>query len=134
MRISDWSSDVCSSDLVGELRVVAGHAFAQVAHRRGRESQRGGRAVFVHPCVEHAFDAFADGGERPERVVEIEGDGTDRQPHGAILPRPPPTSPPAPPPLPPPSPLCHPPPQDPPLRSPPPLPSPPTPQPPPPPP
>src|SRR3546814_19104935 len=50
MRISDWSSDVCSSDL--------------------------------------AFDAFADGGERPERVVEIEGGGTDREAHGDILRRP----------------------------------------------
>src|SRR3546814_8347919 len=50
MRISDWSSDVCSSGL--------------------------------------AFDAFADGGERPERVVEIEGDGTDREAYGDILRRP----------------------------------------------
>src|SRR5690606_19066642 len=50
-------------------------------HRGGREPQRGGRAVFVHPRVEHAFDAFTDGGERPERVVEVEGDGTDRKAH-----------------------------------------------------
>src|SRR3546814_8839298 len=69
------------AEVVGELRVFAGHAFAQFAHRRGWESQRGGRAVFAHPRVQHAFDAFADGRERPERVVEIKGDGTDREAH-----------------------------------------------------
>src|SRR3546814_15641601 len=51
MRISDWSSDVCSSDLAGEggreQMAVAPGLFADLyprrAHRRRRESRRRGR-------------------------------------------------------------------------------------------
>src|SRR3546814_12740085 len=56
MRISDWSSDVCSSDLafdlalaeaVAVLRDALGHA---VAHERGRRGAAGGDA---HPAADH---------------------------------------------------------------------------------
>src|SRR3546814_5850683 len=46
VRISDWSSDVCSSDLVGDLlgrRVVAGHDHLEAAFLR---------AVALHPIWE----------------------------------------------------------------------------------
>src|SRR3546814_14836989 len=43
MRISDWSSDVCSSDLAVELEVL-GHLGGQLARRRDDERARHSRA------------------------------------------------------------------------------------------
>src|SRR3546814_18255500 len=43
MRISDWSSDVCSSDLAVELEVL-GHLGGQLARRRDDERARHARA------------------------------------------------------------------------------------------
>src|SRR3546814_19104416 len=37
MRISDWSSDVCSSDLVPRDGVLPGGGARRLAHRRGAE-------------------------------------------------------------------------------------------------
>src|SRR3546814_10009413 len=38
MRISDWSSDVCSSDLFGGVDVLVNNAFADGNHRSFEES------------------------------------------------------------------------------------------------
>src|SRR3546814_4140201 len=44
LRISDWSSDVCSSDLIFAVEVGAGDVRAHVAERiAGREPDRGDR-------------------------------------------------------------------------------------------
>src|SRR3546814_4701546 len=54
MRISDWSSDVCSSDL-GEIIVGTGiepRYLVRPAIARG-EHQHGHRALLLAPAVEH---------------------------------------------------------------------------------
>src|SRR3546814_2404241 len=48
MRISDWSSDVCSSDLFG-LDAFAGQLFIHVVGAKG------------HDVVKYALDTYADG-------------------------------------------------------------------------
>src|SRR3546814_20621556 len=66
MRISDWSSDVCSSDLGGRIddvidrlhREVEGHELddrAQAAHRRARAEP--GKAVFGDRRIDDALVA-----------------------------------------------------------------------------
>src|SRR3546814_14430307 len=66
MRISDWSSDVCSSDLGGRIddvidrlhREVEGHELddrAQAAHRRARAEP--GKAVFGDRRIDAALVA-----------------------------------------------------------------------------
>src|SRR3546814_1402616 len=57
MRISDWSSDVCSSDLADALEVLL-----VVVHRRrsampAQLHQRGIGRQPVQPCAERAFEA-----------------------------------------------------------------------------
>src|SRR3546814_8388511 len=55
MRISDWSSDVCSSDLLAKRGVTAGahlienrgNAFAQFARDRSRRARQRGSALRV---------------------------------------------------------------------------------------
>src|SRR3546814_161494 len=59
MRISDGSSDVCSSDLLGLVGAIAG----QVA--------------CVEPCLMHALGAEMMLGREPRRIVEAD----DRQIH-----------------------------------------------------
>ncbi len=68
-----------------QLRVVAEGALAQFAHRRHRVHGSGGGAVLAHPFVQDHVDAGADRRERPQRVVEVEGDGLDWKFHPAIL-------------------------------------------------
>src|SRR3546814_8596918 len=54
MRISDWSSDVCSSDLIAELRGGSSpHAAPLAAHRAGARG-RDGRAQFRTAPTFHA--------------------------------------------------------------------------------
>src|SRR3546814_1159700 len=43
MRISDWSSDVCSSDLRANRRALRGHRARQVRDRAVERGQRGRR-------------------------------------------------------------------------------------------
>src|SRR3546814_17285302 len=46
MRISDWSSDVCSSDLVAEARLAVDHRTVAAAdHRPGDPGRPGDRAA-----------------------------------------------------------------------------------------
>ena len=68
-----------------QLRVVAERAFAQFTHGLHRVHAGGGRAVLQHPIVQHLVDAGADGSERPQGVVQIEGDGEYGKVHPAIL-------------------------------------------------
>src|SRR3546814_3353238 len=62
MRISDWSSDVCSSDLPGGARLdLDVGQFAEVRHRVDRQI----RLVFLHP-----LDLMFDEPEARRRVDE----------------------------------------------------------------
>src|SRR3546814_3900505 len=72
MRISDWSSDVCSSDLLGDVQCEGG-----LAHRRARgEDQQVGRLQAGSHLVElgvagrHAGDAAAVGVARLQHRSE----------------------------------------------------------------
>src|SRR3546814_2101655 len=80
MRISDWSSDVCSSDLGRERH----HLAARVPHMPGIEIL-GLHAVFGSRLEEHALDATPvdevvdiapapGGGERGVHIGEIEAE------------------------------------------------------------
>src|SRR3546814_7473562 len=87
MRISDWSSDVCSSDLVGgdvPDRVLAGRHAADVVVQRhglrfavalgGSESQELGDALAVGRVLDDAFlervaEGLEEGGELFRLVV-----------------------------------------------------------------
>src|SRR3546814_2765067 len=59
MRISDWSSDVCSSDLVSELRAIPAAAIAsspaqQIVMREHRDHRAGsGQAQLGVHCRRH---------------------------------------------------------------------------------
>src|SRR3546814_7478022 len=100
MRISDWSSDVCSSDLVewaitlglhlpavaaqfpggvdvGTDEPVGGERDQRpaVAHAGDRRPHRGDRAGFDHACGD--LDLLAR-----ERGLAARLDAIDRQPHG----------------------------------------------------
>src|SRR3546814_5547959 len=70
MRISDWSSDVCSSDLIADLVVQPQYWFAingvQVKHENGR--RLGYRADFAYRDIEKGADVVEDvkGGYRDD--------------------------------------------------------------------
>src|SRR3546814_14762864 len=58
MRISDWSSDVCSSDLFPVHRIYCvGRNFAEHAREMGSEIDRGTPVFFMKPA-----DAVLPGG------------------------------------------------------------------------
>src|SRR3546814_8315789 len=69
MRISDWSSDVCSSDLIGResishRRVVIVHPAIHLAATKGkarlqRISERPGNYTFDHAFIRDKFIACA---------------------------------------------------------------------------
>src|SRR3546814_7550115 len=68
MRISDWSSDVCSSDLTGRIRLSL---FERELDRAGAEAGH-----------RHAEDPFALGGHitGADRLIEFLGRDIDAQP------------------------------------------------------
>src|SRR3546814_7532247 len=74
MRISDWSSDVCSSDLaLVAIVVLAGHVHLPPA-RTGRQDQRARAqrgAVLEHDLVQ---PAFLGGGHERGRRLEVHQD------------------------------------------------------------
>src|SRR3546814_6367470 len=95
MRISDWSSDVCSSDLVAQqqrvdcidkVRQVAfGFGHRQAAGRQrhagqGTLSQRAGTAIAIEPVPgDQRVDARAQaGGEVGDDQVLVRGHAEDR--------------------------------------------------------
>src|SRR3546814_15180639 len=55
MRISDWSSDVCSSDLARERTARAANVGGSLHAARGEAA-----AGFVQDVVDHAADLVAD--------------------------------------------------------------------------
>src|SRR3546814_10553594 len=74
MRISDWSSDVCSSDLLGATGLL-GNATGRViaedgAHDVGAVSRSGGAAKLFPTDVRVTFRAGFDA-ENPECLVEL---------------------------------------------------------------
>src|SRR3546814_10700430 len=74
MRISDWSSDVCSSDLVARQADQAGQLFVEpqagmqghgaALREAGQHDARGGDAACVLACDQRAHGSFglADAG------------------------------------------------------------------------
>src|SRR3546814_10312614 len=66
MRISDWSSDVCSSDLTGELE------DASRAIRMLRAHGVGARRIQVYVMIGH--EPFAQCMERIRRVIDLGGE------------------------------------------------------------
>src|SRR3546814_13598193 len=68
MRISDWSSDVCSSDLLAQPRLEARprpeqpEARPHLEHDRARPLRADLRAVAVRPRGEEALPAHIGGG------------------------------------------------------------------------
>src|SRR3546814_20985505 len=99
MRISDWSSDVCSSDLAGRAAagdaraatVIGGHAFAQFAHDAlgglladARDADERGHLAGLHQARE-----LVDAGARPHRQRALRADAAAPLP----VPTPPPLRP-----------------------------------------
>src|SRR3546814_4640630 len=64
MRIRDWSSDVCSSDLVGQFRLEAGAQFARLTGECF-----GIRVEALLPCVLLALAAVQRGAELRDSVI-----------------------------------------------------------------
>src|SRR3546814_20981215 len=83
MRISDWSSDVCSSDLIGRMRQGA---HAEFAHFNGRDFKAVGievdeADVGAGACeTQHGRAAEAGGsaGDECGLAVHVAGGGHDR--------------------------------------------------------
>src|SRR3546814_5374012 len=56
MRISDWSSDVCSSDLQFDARGVHGHLLEPAVGGPGHHQHEFGRVVLVQPLADRRSD------------------------------------------------------------------------------
>src|SRR3546814_624190 len=80
MRISDWSSDVCSSDLPGQVGLL--ERIQALGHARVCE---------IDVAADDPFELHLRGIEEilaaPEGVVAIEGDHADLVGHRCIMPR-----------------------------------------------
>src|SRR3546814_9516802 len=61
MRISDWSSDVCSSDLVGEGAILCGFTHITSNAKIGRFFHANIYSYIAHDCVIGDFVTFAPG-------------------------------------------------------------------------
>src|SRR3546814_9207593 len=73
MRISDWSSDVCSSDLACDLVRVMLRIFAGVDAAERPSHQRGGIAGAVDDPLDAGVDALDDVGGRAALEAEAPG-------------------------------------------------------------
>src|SRR3546814_16509532 len=86
MRISDWSSDVCSSDLAQKIlrRDLARHRDGRgPASLRRRPWPAGERAIHFGGIVAHAFVGVALLGERADgELLSLEARCTDFVKHG----------------------------------------------------
>src|SRR3546814_7746903 len=80
LRISDWSSDVCSSDLGGRVRRCGHHRPSAPAHHDGDTDRPSARGSNTSPCC---LDPIPDGG-RPAagregyRCVPVRGHADQR--------------------------------------------------------
>src|SRR3546814_3650019 len=73
MRISDWSSDVCSSDLEGGDRHVAVHDVARILDDRGRLPAGGVGNAEPHAVAPHpGHPAVADERLRRRQPLEVD--------------------------------------------------------------
>src|SRR3546814_20352179 len=71
MRISDWSSDVCSSDLNGD-KLIADHQFSEAVSISGRARYIDAKATFreLYPDVyTNPSNPFIDGTADTGRIV-----------------------------------------------------------------
>src|SRR3546814_6921557 len=85
MRISDWSSDVCSSDLAEAAAAADGHQFSQCLTVdaelfTGDERVVSDRDVRRHQRVVDQFRALA--GTDAAEVDDAAGDGLEHRPRG----------------------------------------------------
>src|SRR3546814_17665186 len=84
MRISDWSSDVCSSDLIGWLaadmgvEVTMGNSFLEVGVNMAL-------ALPEVAWVEYSFQNFEHLVERPYAIRDGFIHGSDAPGHGLVL-------------------------------------------------
>src|SRR3546814_2731640 len=80
MRISDWSSDVCSSDLIAvhddKLRLMPRDGRRKNFHLSGAE--QGGRARAAHAHDFGPDDVEGDGGGQTNRLLQPRFAGTPR--------------------------------------------------------
>ena len=72
------------AQVVRQLGELGAHALAQGAHFLDRKALGGARAVGLKPGVQRGFDAHADRRKRPQRVVEIEGNGANGHGVGVV--------------------------------------------------
>src|SRR3546814_15249358 len=89
MRISDWSSDVCSSDLLERLEKIAGRIFRPVEHQMLEQMRETGLARGFVLRPDAVPDRHRDDGrlvilmdDHAQPVVEREGliGNVDRRP------------------------------------------------------
>src|SRR3546814_4172210 len=69
MRISDWSSDVCSSDLRPEHRVdvaVIGDVIAEIGHGRGIDGRKPDR---IHAEIDQMIEPPRDAAQIADAVA-----------------------------------------------------------------
>src|SRR3546814_2419140 len=82
MRISDWSSDVCSSDLPRQRRVAPERDQREHQRRRGRELDDARYRLAVAATAEHVAEEFRrldrtlGVGDLPDRAAQLVGGGT----------------------------------------------------------
>src|SRR3546814_7714184 len=93
MRISDWSSDVCSSDLVGIATagaVQSGHPLLDETHylTRALSPYTDLRLAPLSELLDGRFAVIAvtdsipiEAGERPRLAAWVEAGGVDRKSH-----------------------------------------------------
>src|SRR3546814_12010307 len=70
MRISDWSSDVCSSDLDGVVREEALHLAVELGGQRLVGRQHQGRALQVLDDMRHR-EGLARAGDAEQNLVAL---------------------------------------------------------------
>src|SRR3546814_11578704 len=77
MRISDWSSDVCSSDLHLPVVTVAAHQGEEGEQAEHERAHCSGRAEQVAPCVGTPTSHQQDGGTGQGQHDQQPGQGED---------------------------------------------------------
>src|SRR3546814_2263468 len=80
MRISDWSSDVCSSDLVVDQRTVATNSKGGKRQHQERTYRKGGKPRLAHQkAVVDEAGEVDDDQDREGNVPEVSGQSHRRR-------------------------------------------------------